>query len=223
MRSQDSSKIKIVSETSNLEISIEDSGLSIESFSLEEAIIAKYSERKISNRLVRGTRTFYVSESYYFLNDIEHFISKHFFKIFSQVSDFIQDIHYLPASRSGLYQTLSAFGEIFAELSKNRGFLKKKVELPGLAEPLSDYFLALSEISPKTKDGRISKIGEKIEEEILNGNVVFDSRAKKIIYKPKEISLAIDISHTSSMVSEISPIVAYLKYIVKERKVNKRG
>ncbi|EIA9447638.1 hypothetical protein K7204_005517, partial [Escherichia coli] len=58
----------------------------------------------------------------------------------------LKSVHYLPASRSGLYQALSAFGQIIAELSKNRSFLSKKIELPSISEPVSDYFIKLSDI-----------------------------------------------------------------------------
>ncbi|WP_180818266.1 hypothetical protein, partial [Vibrio parahaemolyticus] len=75
----------------------------------------------------------------------------------------INSVHYLPASRSGLYQALSAFGQIIAELSKNRSFLSKKIELPGISEPVSDYFIRLSDIRVQKKsfeDKEINKIAK---------------------------------------------------------------
>jgi len=136
-----------------------------------------------------------------------------------EVTKQVRSIHYLPASRSGLYQALSAFGQIIAELSKSRSFLSKKIELPGISEPLSDYFLKLSNISIKKKnfeDSPLNAIAEKIEDEILKGKVEFDSKTKRLNFLPNGTNLKLDLSTTSSMVSELSPIVSYLRYVLTE-------
>ena len=137
---------------------------------------------------------------------------------FSEVTSAIDSVHYLPASRSGLYQSLSAFGQIIAELSKSRAFVKKRIELPGIPEPLSDYFLRLSEISPAAKkdsDGAVlDAIAQQIETDILKGKVDFDIKTKRIMFSPKNTKLRLDLSSTSSMVSELSPIVSYIRHIL---------
>ncbi len=128
----------------------------------------------------------------------------------------IDFVHYLPASRSGLYQALSAFSQIFAELSKSRGFLKKKVGIPSIPEPVSDYFLGLSNIRTRKTggDSEIIRIVEDLERNILKGEILFDEETRKIFYRPSQTDLYLDVSLTSSMVSELSPIVSYLKYVV---------
>lgn len=131
----------------------------------------------------------------------------------------VSHVHYLPASRSGLYQALSAFGVIIAELSKSRSFLSKKIELPGISEPLSDYFIKLSEgkaISKRTAESKYSLFATKIEEEVLGGNIEIDSKSKKLIYRPQGTDLRLDLSSTSSMASEIGPIVTYLRHVLSE-------
>jgi len=57
-------------------------------------------------------------------------------------------------------------------------------------------------------------IVKEIEENILKGEVLFDDESKKIFYKQQNLDFELDIAMTSSMVSEISPIVSYLKYII---------
>ncbi|WP_414502676.1 AAA family ATPase [Zymobacter sp. IVIA_5232.4 C2] len=140
--------------------------------------------------------------------------------VHSAISSLIQrfgDIHYLPASRSGLYHSLTAFGQIIAELSKSRNFLSKKIELPGINRQVSDYFIKLSSI----KKTRISPsreefihIAKRIENEVLGGTIEFDSNNKKLYYKPTDTQLKIDLSYTSSMISETGPIVAYVRHIM---------
>ncbi len=128
----------------------------------------------------------------------------------------ISHIHYLPASRSGLYQALSAFSQIFAELSKSRGFLKKKVDIPSIPEPVSDYFLGLSTIRRREtrNNNQILRVVREMEKDILKGEVMFNEETKRMFYKPCHTDLSLDMSLTSSMVSELSPLVSYLKYVV---------
>lgn len=134
------------------------------------------------------------------------------------VSRQIRSVHFLPASRSGLYQALNAFGQIVAELSKSRAFISRKIELPGISEPLSDYFLRLSEISTSTQgaSSSYSLIADNMEKEILKGRVEFDSKSKKITYQPFNSQLKLELSSTSSMVSELSPIVSYIRYVLPD-------
>lgn len=138
------------------------------------------------------------------------------------ISDFnsiINTVHYLPASRSGLYQALSAFGQIIAELSKNRSFLSKKIELPGISEPVSDYFIRLSDIKVRKRtyeDKTLNDLAKEIEDKILNGKVEFNSQTKQLMFYPNNTDLKLELSSTSSMVSELAPIVSYLRYVLTE-------
>jgi predicted ATPase len=147
---------------------------------------------------------------------LKYFILGHIRLISLRLKNKIKNIHYLPASRSGLYQALNAFSPIIAELSKNRRFINKKIELPSLSEPLSDYFLELStiNISDKLIDNKITRIASEMENTILNGKIEFDNHTKKLMFAPNNTNLKLDLSYTSSMVSELSPIVSYLRYIV---------
>lgn len=135
----------------------------------------------------------------------------------------ITDIHYLPASRSGLYQSLSAFGQIVAELSKSRTALRQKIELPGISEPLSDYYIKLSNIRitpPNQSSEPYYEAAKLIEEEILRGTVEFESKTKRLLFKPVGLDLSLDLSSTSSMVSEISPIASYFKFVLPRSILN---
>jgi predicted ATPase len=127
-----------------------------------------------------------------------------------------QQIYYLPAARFGIYQALSAFSAIFAELGKSRNVLRQKVEIPTLTDPVSDYFLGLSnlKINDIKVDKQILSLVEEIEQNILKGEVIFNPELNKFFYKPSQTDLYLNFSLTSSMVSELFPLVAYLKYII---------
>lgn len=134
------------------------------------------------------------------------------------------DISYLPASRSGLYQALSAFGLIVAELSKNRSFITSKIELPGISGQLSDYFIKLAGISEADEQTNSSfeEIAGKIEQTVLKGKIEYDYEKKKIHYIPDNTTLKLDLSATSSMVSEIGPIVAYIRHILSTKREDRK-
>lgn len=124
-------------------------------------------------------------------------------------------IYFLPASRSGLYQALSTFGALFAELSKSRNFVTTGISLPTISEPVADYFLRLSSIKANAEEGEVSSIAREIEKEVLGGEVGFDEQTKKLVFRQQSIGQEMDLSFASSMISEIAPIVAYFKYILR--------
>jgi hypothetical protein len=101
-----------------------------------------------------------------------------------------QQIYYLPAARFGIYQALSAFSA-------------KKVEIPTLTDPVSDYFLGLSnlKINDIKADKQILSLVEEIEQNILKGEVIFNPELNKFFYKPSQTDLYLNFSLTSSMVS----------------------
>ncbi len=130
----------------------------------------------------------------------------------------IRDIYYLPASRSGLYQALNAFTPIIAELTKNRFFMQNKsIELPSLSEPLADYFIDLSTVDKKHVNKEFSEIIELMEKEILKGKVEYEEKTKRILYKPNNVKIELNLSEASSMVAELSPLVLYFRHILNHK------
>lgn len=126
----------------------------------------------------------------------------------------MKGVYFLPASRSGIYTGMSSFGPIMAQLSQNRAYINRSFQIPSIPEPISDYYMALSNIR-NDKNIKLEEIAREIEEEILKGEVKFDSRKKTLLYQGKVKEHSFEMNDVSSMISEISPIVAYLKYIVR--------
>jgi len=130
--------------------------------------------------------------------------------------DFEQNFqaYFLPASRSGLYEAMSSFSSIFAELSKVRSFISSKIEIPTLPEPIADYFLNISTIKTQKQENIYQKFAHKIEQSLVNAEIIFNEDSKKLEYYNPEIQLKLNLSETSSMVSELAPMVAHLKYLM---------
>lgn len=140
-------------------------------------------------------------------------IQKNFIRYVRLISGDFGNVYFLPASRSGIYAGMNAFGSIVAELSRNRAYFTKKIEFPGISEPISDYFIALSNIKTKANEG-LEDAYKAIEDKILKGKVTFDKNKNALMYEPDNIDASYEMTEVSSMVSEIAPIVAFLKYII---------
>lgn len=156
----------------------------------------------------------------YYYNNIETTVStiidsinERFGNLTTALIQFFGSVYFLPASRSGIYSGMSAFSSIIAELSKNKAMLTRKIELPGISEPISDYFLMLSNLKGNENEV-LSDVYRNIETEILKGTVSFNRTSNTLVYTPIGIKHEFEMTEVSSMVSEISPIVAFLKYII---------
>ncbi|MHB8156097.1 MAG: AAA family ATPase [Desulfocucumaceae bacterium] len=147
-----------------------------------------------------------------------HTITHHVQKILSEfkfaIRRKISSIFFFPASRSGIYTAVSAFGQIMADFSKNRYLTNKTVSLPSFSEPISDYILKMHEISLKTKKDMFVDVAKEIEQDILKGEVVYDDNKKTMLFKPKNTTQLLEMNATSSMVAEVSPIVLFFKHIL---------
>ncbi len=192
--------------------------------SLNLKYVGKITKVQLTQKTTRSTKySLYINDKMEFGKPTEEefklsFLSNTIYeanKILNYLDFNIRDIYYLPASRSGLYQALNAFTPIIAELTQSRFFIQNKsIELPSLSEPLSDYFIDLSTVDKKHINKEFSGIIKLLENDILNGEVEYNEKTKRIVYKPKNINLELNLSEASSMVAELSPLVLYFKHII---------
>jgi AAA15 family ATPase/GTPase len=226
--SNEESKIELSGAAATITLTISKGSLEISALQLRDTFELKPSKQNRSSRKTESKCVIYANPEATVRNDNAWRIlgptTDLIRSIIADGIDNIVDVHYLPASRSGLYQALSAFGQIVAELSRRRTFLSQRIELPGISEPLSDYFLKLTEIrpSPKDSESKYIPLAHSLETSILKGSVEFDPKNKRLMYKPQGANLRLELSATSSMVSEVAPIVTYLKHVLPERERQKR-
>lgn len=212
--------IKMQFEEASIEIRVSDDLLLIHSVKVKKIIKMKRVTKQQANKETSDSIIIHYTmgddennSGLLLIKNIIHF----YIELIEEVTNDIQSIHFLPASRSGLYQALTAFGQIFAQLSKSRSFIGEKIEIPAIPVPLSDYFLELSSIEVNKNHHEanpINKVAEEIENSILKGKIEFDIENKKLFYTPTGSDLKLDIRTTSSMVSELSPIVSFLRHIL---------
>ena len=122
--------------------------------------------------------------------------------------------HYLPASRSGILQGHKTLASLIVGRASTAWIDSMEVErLPGIITDLVQALLVLDRASPPS--GRIKKIVEYLESKVVAGSVDI----KKQLVFP-EIQYQNDagdfrLHQVSSMISEIGPMVLYLKYLVR--------
>ncbi|MCY4046691.1 MAG: AAA family ATPase [Candidatus Dadabacteria bacterium] len=124
---------------------------------------------------------------------------------------------YLPAARTGIMQSHRA---IAATLVHRAPFAAlEPVSIPALSGILSDFLSELIQMDISERpEANIYKIAEKMETDILHGTVKLDlsgpSQYPQFSYKQN--GLEVPLLRSSSMVSELAPIVMYLKHLVKK-------
>ena len=132
--------------------------------------------------------------------------------------------YYLPADRTGV---MHAHSVVVSALIANapRAGLRPTTHTPILSGVLADFLEQLIEIDhprwPRHK--RRDDLGTRIERDILGGSVRIDRSAPtnypRFAYQPEGWKDDLALANASSMISELAPVVLYLRHLVMPRNV----
>lgn len=139
---------------------------------------------------------------------------------FRYIRLFTTSLYYIPAVRSGYYLGLSNLGSIIAKINQYQGAIgSQSFTLPNTTVPVSDFYSTISNklAFTSTDEYNYKSVVDKIEQNILKGTVQIDKESGRILYFSNELQRTFDLSQVSSMVSELSIITAYLKFIIWDR------
>lgn len=126
--------------------------------------------------------------------------------------------HYLPADRSGAMQAYPAIvtGLLQSAAATAAPGAADHPLLPKIsAEFLSDLYWADPDRTPSTE---LTQLAERIEDRLLAGRVALrrnEVGAPRITYRPRGWTTDLPIARASSMVSELAPVVLYLRHLVR--------
>lgn len=134
-----------------------------------------------------------------------------------------QESFYLPAARSGIAQGHKVLAASLVRQSRRIGLEPVNIPtLPGIATEFLSHIIGLdkrSRTQPKQVD--LQEAIDFIEREVLQGKVGLDESDglpyPEIVYEQTGIQPSpgtFTLDHTSSMVSELAPLVLFLKYLV---------
>ena len=127
---------------------------------------------------------------------------------------------YLPADRTGVMHAHSAVVSAIIESASMTG-LRPATRTPMLSGVLSDFLQQLIEIDrpPPWWRRRQLDLGAKIEEAVLGGSVHIDRSEligyPRFTYQPRGWKERLPLMNASSMVSELAPVVLYLRHMVR--------
>ncbi len=131
--------------------------------------------------------------------------------------------HYLPADRTGLMNAHSAIVGTLIRSATMAGSARAETE-PPLSGVRGDFLQQLVEMASdrrrQLRDGRerLEELGKRVEDEILRGAVRLDGlpgvAQPQFTYRPSGWESGLPLSNTSSMVSELAPVVLYLRHLV---------
>jgi len=130
------------------------------------------------------------------------------------------NIFYFPAARSGILQAHKALAATLVKIVPSVGI--EPIEIPKFSGTISDLIATILELPEKEiQNNPIAPIVEELESNVLHGKVIIERSEKitypEIFYIPRdtETPLKIPIRNASSGVSELAPLVLYLKYLIR--------
>ena len=139
--------------------------------------------------------------------------------------DLLETPYYFPAARSGILQSHKALAGIMVSRLPLVGI--ESIEIPRLTGVVADFISDLITLETRPRIGTrsrksisLSEIAAFLEQEVSRGTIDVDQPVSgaeypEFVYETN--GNRIPIHRTSSMVSEIAPIVLFLKYIVSSK------
>ncbi len=128
--------------------------------------------------------------------------------------------YYLPADRTGVMHAHNVVVSALIASAPSAG-LRPAARTPMLSGVLADFLEQLIEIDQTEFPRRKAKrdLGENIESRMLSGSVRIDQSppidSPRFVYRPHGWKDDLALANASSMVSELAPIVLYLRYLIE--------
>lgn len=128
------------------------------------------------------------------------------------------NVYYLPATRSGIIQTHHIITSALVPYHANHGEFAKasSMKVPG---DIGDFIQHVIMHGGKEHGSQVlDGLARSIEMNTLRGSVVIDrglGNYPKLMYHPLDMKNQVDLSRASAMVSELAPLILYLRHILK--------
>ena len=131
----------------------------------------------------------------------------------------IAHAYYLPAARSGIMQSHRVIAKSLVKRS-TRGGLEPLGDIPTFSGMIADFLEQLIDYQERKGDwDEMSGIANLLEAEVLRGKIEVKHPAPggypEFLYRPQKTAQELLMSRSSSMVSELAPLVLFLRGIVR--------
>ncbi|MDE0484107.1 MAG: AAA family ATPase [Candidatus Poribacteria bacterium] len=124
-------------------------------------------------------------------------------------------VYYIPAARRGIMLTYETFANLLVADKINFSFERIRI-----SKWISDFLMQIIHYDEhKTSSNEMLNIAKALENEVIHGKIEVNRPAEvaypEIFYRPQNTKEKLQINHTSSMVSELAPLVLFLRGVVK--------
>ena len=128
-------------------------------------------------------------------------------------------VYYLPATRRSIMQNYAGVSKSFIKGTLSVAS-ESNVEIPSLSTMEKDFLKRISGYKEhKGSAEEVIRISKELEVEVLRGEIEVkraeSGRTSEFLYRPQQEKQALSLSHSSSMVSELAPLVLFLRGIVQ--------
>ena len=123
---------------------------------------------------------------------------------------------YLPSGRTGIMNSHHVVVSTLIQNATTAG-LRASPAIPLLSGVLADFLSGLISTSSKLPLFTAAESAERIERKMLDGAITIKAEAgyPSFAYRPYGSKTALPLMRTSSMVSELAPVVLYLRHLVR--------
>ena len=127
--------------------------------------------------------------------------------------------YYLPAARSGIMQSRDVLATALIKRATRIGIDPLEVStFSGMIGDFLEQIVQYTERDESSDD--IRHVAEQLEMELLEGKIEVKRAAPEaypeFLYRPNQSEEVLRMSHSSAMVSELAPLVLYLRSIIKK-------
>ncbi len=139
------------------------------------------------------------------------------------VGPLARSCYYLPANRTGIMHAHRVVVSSLVQRAARAG-LPSEHAAPMLSGVMADFLDKLISLGGRNgRDSRKNSISDQIEQEILKGTIDIETSEigyPEFYYQPADWSqIKLPLVNASSMISELAPVVLYLRHIVNAREV----
>ncbi len=127
--------------------------------------------------------------------------------------------YYLPAARGGIVQSRGVIASSLIDRVTRIG-LERLPEVPAFSGTIADFLKHI--IDYKERGRALSEmidIAKELEDEVLRGKIVVQRLTatgyQELLYQPRQSEQTLRMSQASSMVSELAPLVLFLRGIIR--------
>ena len=128
------------------------------------------------------------------------------------------DSYYLPAARSGIMQSHGVIATALIKRATRIGL--DRLEVSTFSGMIADFLEQIVNYKErKESSSSIRRVAEQLEAELLEGKIEVKRPTSEaypeFLYRPDQAEEALRMSHSSAMVSELAPLVLFLRGIIK--------